>query len=64
MNLRPLFHVSPSSKAPPAGAPVQAAPPQRMPSLVDVDIDFVDDPEPRGRSYETWWRARGWASED
>jgi hypothetical protein len=35
-----------------------------MPSLLDLDIEWVDDPPPRGASYETWQRARGWASED
>jgi hypothetical protein len=61
MNLRCVFHVpgpvEKTEQSPPK-------PPPRMPSLVDVDIDFVDEPEPRGRSYETWSRARGWASED
>ncbi len=53
-----LFHISPAQT-------VQAEPERkRMPSLIDVDIDYVDEPEPRGRSFETWTRARGWASED
>jgi hypothetical protein len=61
MNLRCIFHVSP------AGATSQAKPlPQlaRMPSLLDLDVEFVDEPLPRGRSFETWTRARGWSSED
>jgi hypothetical protein len=58
MNLRCVFHVSPAQT-------VQAEPERkRMPSLIDVDIDYVDEPQPRGRSFETWTRARGWASED
>lgn len=56
MNLRPIFHV-------PATIQAERSRP-RMPSLIDVDIDFVDEPEVRGRSFETWNRARGWASED
>jgi hypothetical protein len=58
MNLRCVFHVSPatrSAQSPPARA--------AMSTLIDVDIDFVDDAPPRGRSFETWSRARGWASE-
>jgi hypothetical protein len=59
MTLRCIFHVSP------AGTTAQAKPErERMPSMLDIDIDFVDDPQPRGRSFETWTRARGWASED
>lgn len=58
MNLRSLFRVSP-------GQTVQAKPePQRVPTLIDVDVEYVDEPQPRGRSFETWTRARGWASED
>ena len=62
MNLKCVFHVSPASIRP-------AAPPQavraRMPSLLDLDIEWVEAPaEPRGTSHETWQRARGWASED
>jgi hypothetical protein len=57
MNLRSLFRV-----------PTQTAPStksrERMPSVIDVDVDFVDEPQPRGRSFETWTRARAWASED
>jgi hypothetical protein len=58
MNLRSLFRVSPMPPAPPK------AERERMPSVIDVDIDYVDEPQPRGRSFETWTRARGWASED
>jgi GTPase Era involved in 16S rRNA processing len=32
--------------------------------LVEVDIEWVETPEPRGASHETWQRARGWSSED
>jgi len=31
---------------------------------VDLDIEWVDQPEPRGTAHETWQRARGWSSED
>lgn len=58
MNLRCVFHVSPVATAQPAAAR------PRMPSLLDVDVEFVDDSRPRGRSFETWTRARCWASED
>lgn len=60
MNLRCTFHVSPASVR--SNATQEARP--RMPSLLDVDIDWVDEPQPRGTSAETWARARGWASED
>lgn len=59
MNLRCVFHVSPAVTNAPAKPERQP-----MPSLVDVEVEFVDDPPPRGRSFETWTRARGWASED
>lgn len=59
MNLRCVFHVSPTVTT------AQAKPARpRMPSLLDIDVDFVDEPPPRGRSFETWTRARGWSSED
>jgi hypothetical protein len=35
-----------------------------MPSVLDVDVDYVEKEEPRGASYKTVARARGWASED
>ena len=35
-----------------------------MPSVVDIEVDYVEEPMPRGRSHETWTRARGWGSED
>ena len=59
MNLRCTFHVSPMTSAKPAA---EVRP--RMPSVVDIEVDFVEDPMPRGRSHETWSRARGWGSED
>ena len=62
MNLRCVFHVSPVTIRN-AHAPQQPMRP-RMPSLLDLDIEWVDEPAPRGASYETWQRARGWASED
>lgn len=62
MNLRCVFHVSPVTIRN-ANGDQQAARP-RMPSLLDLDIEWVDEPAPRGASYETWQRARGWASED
>jgi hypothetical protein len=57
MNVRSLFHVSPMR----AVAPKPERPP--MPTLVDIQADAVE-PKPRGRAFETWLRARGWASED
>lgn len=36
----------------------------RMPSVLDLDIEYEDSPKPRGASVETWHRARGWSSED
>jgi hypothetical protein len=56
MNLRCVFHVSPTVTATPKR---DAAQRQRMPSVVDTD---ASDDRPRGRSFETWSRARGWAS--
>ena len=59
MNLRCVFHVSPTV------ANAQSKPErQPMPSVLDVEVDFVDEPQPRGRSFETWTRARGWSSEE
>lgn len=59
MNLRCVFHVSP------AVTNAQSKPErQPMPSVLDLEVDFVDEPQPRGRSFETWTRARGWSSED
>lgn len=60
MNLRCVFHVSPSVTT---RTPSQETRP-RMPSLLDVDVEWVDDPQPRGTSVKTWQRARGWSSED
>ena len=61
MNLKCVFHVSPASiRSPEQPQAVRA----RMPSLLDLDIEWVDQPEPRGASHETWQRARGWSSED
>lgn len=57
MTLRCVFHVSPIR------TPANEQRP-RMPSLLDLDIEFVDEPQPRGASAETWRRARGWSSED
>ena len=62
MNLRCVFHVSPVTIRA-ATTPAQPVRP-RMPSLLDLDIEWVDDPAPRGASIETWRRARGWSSED
>ncbi len=60
MNLRCVFHVSPAVTT----APTKPERPA-MPSLIDVEVEFVDEPQPRGRSFETWTRARrGWSSED
>ena len=60
MNLKCVFHVSPASIRTPEPQAARA----RMPSLLDLDIEWSDQPEPRGTSYETWQRARGWSSED
>lgn len=60
MNLRCTFHVTPMTTTPAATQPERP----RMPSVFDIEVDFVDDPMPRGRSVETWTRARGWGSED
>jgi hypothetical protein len=57
MNLRCTFHVSPISPQP-------KPEPKRMPSVVDVEVEITEDVAPRGRAFETWSRARGWASED
>ena len=62
MNLKCTFHVSPVVSITRAEQP--QAPRARMPSLLDLDIEWVDSPEPRGTGHETWQRARGWASED
>lgn len=59
MNLRCVFHVSPTVTR--AQATEER---KRMPSVVDIEIDVAEEPLPRGRSHETWTRARGWASED
>lgn len=61
MTLRCVFHVSPAAAV---STPEQKTMRARMPSLLDLDIEYVDDPTPRGASAETWNRARGWASED
>lgn len=58
MSLRSLFRVSPIPPAPPK------AERERMPSVIDVDVEDAYEPQPRGRSFETWTRARGWVSED
>jgi hypothetical protein len=62
MNLRCVFHVSPANTA-------QAKP--EVPRASEVvritetaDANKAEQPKPRGRSFETWSRARGWASED
>jgi hypothetical protein len=61
MNLKCIFHVSPASSI---RAPEPQAVRARMPSQLDLDIEWVDQPEPRGAAHETWQRARGWSSED
>jgi hypothetical protein len=60
MNLKCVFHVSPASIR---TAPRLQEMRPRMPSL-SVDVDFSEEPQPRGTSIETWMRARGWSSED
>jgi hypothetical protein len=71
MNLRCVFHVSPANnaqaKAERAASVAEGAVP-RVSEVVRVseepDATKVEQPKPRGRSFETWSRARGWASED
>ncbi len=59
MNLRCLFHVSPLAST------SEPTPPRKaMPSVVEIETDGTDVERPRGTSFETWNRARGWASED
>jgi hypothetical protein len=61
MNLKCVFHVSPAIIRAPEPQVTRA----RMPSLLDLEIEWVDQPPaPRGASHETWQRARGWSSED
>jgi hypothetical protein len=59
MTLRCTFHVSNVSVRTPSQETRQ-----RMPSVLDLDIEYIDEPLPRGTSAETWRRARGWSSED
>lgn len=59
MTLRCTFHVSPVS----VRTPSQDMRP-RAPSVLDLDVEYVDEPMPRGTPAETWRRARGWSSED
>ena len=61
MNLKCVFHVSPAGAQTPA--PRQEVRP-RMATMLDLDVEWVEDPHPRGTSIETWTRARGWSSED
>jgi hypothetical protein len=60
MTLRCVFHVSAHS---PAARPLEPKPRPRLPSMLDLDIEYVDE-RPRGASFETWNRARGWSTED
>ena len=51
MNLKCVFHVRPTSiqtPTDPSGAR------GRMPSLLDLDIEWVDQPAPRGASLATY----------
>ena len=61
MNLRCVFHVSPTS-----GVQPKAEPRERPPNAAaQADAAAIEaQAKPRGRSFETWSRARGWASED
>lgn len=58
MNLRSLFRVNVERSTQPKPEPTGAT------SGPERPIDPVDEPQPRGRAFETWSRARGWASED
>ena len=60
VNLRCTFHIRPSvQRTPAARAPVAR---NRMPSVAEIEVEV--EPMLRGRSHETWARARNWASED
>ncbi|MEZ4262103.1 MAG: hypothetical protein R3B36_23690 [Polyangiaceae bacterium] len=58
MDLKCFFHVPSVRDQRPEPAR------QRMPSLLDVDVTWEEEPRARGVSIETWHRARGWSSED
>ena len=66
MNLKCVFHVSSTSirtvELSRSSAPSAVRP--RMPSALDLEVEWVDQPAPRGAAHETWQRARGWSSED
>ncbi len=36
----------------------------RMPSILDLEVDWIEPSEPRGTAHETWQRARGWSSDE
>lgn len=57
MSVRCTFHVS-STAIP------QPKPERRSMPSIEVEVDSAEEKKPRGRSFETWTRARGWASED
>jgi hypothetical protein len=57
MNLRCVFHVTPASS-------VQPKSERRVPDVAAELAALEAQDKPRGRSSETWSRARGWASED
>ena len=59
MTLRCVFHVSPATTRPSTKQETRP----RIPSVIDIDVD-VEAEEPRGASYKTIARARGWVSED
>ena len=65
MNLKCVFHVSSTSirTAEPSPSGPSAVRP-RMASALDLEVEWVDQPAPRGTAHETWQRARGWSSED
>lgn len=60
MNLRCVFHLPTTNPEITERTPARA----KMPSLLDIDVEYVDEPRPRGASIETWMRARGWSTED
>lgn len=63
MNLKCVFHVTPTSMAGTGAAEPKAVRP-RMPTILDLEVDWIEPSEPRGTAHETWQRARGWSSDE
>jgi hypothetical protein len=60
MNLRCVFHVSPASTVQAKASPK----PLNDGDMPEATAAQPEPQRPRGRAFETWSRARGWASED